>query len=244
MIFLKFPCFLYNRENVGNLISNSSSFSKPSFNIWKFFVCIMLKPAAAAAAKSLQSCLTLWDPIDSSPRGSPVPGILQARTLEWVAISFSNAWKWKVKVKSLSRVRLFVTPTRLLRPWDSPGKSTGVGCHCLLQCWSLACKILSMILLAWETSAIVLWLAHSLVLPFLGIWMKIDLFQSCGHCWVFQICWHNECKILMSSSFRDLNSPAGISSHPLALLTTVLSKAHVTSHSRIFGSGWLTTPLE
>ena len=64
--------------------------------------------AAAAAAKSLQSCPTLSDPIDSSPPGSPVPGILQARTLEWVSISFSNAWKWKVK--SLSRVRLFVTP--------------------------------------------------------------------------------------------------------------------------------------
>ena len=54
----------------------------------------------AAAAKSLQSCPTLWDPIDGSPPGSPVPGILQARTLEWVAISFSNAWKWKVKVKT------------------------------------------------------------------------------------------------------------------------------------------------
>ena len=65
---------------------------------------------AAAAAKSLQSYLTLCDPIDGSPPGSPVPGILQARTLEWVAISFSNAWKWKVKAKSLSRVRLFETP--------------------------------------------------------------------------------------------------------------------------------------
>ena len=62
--------------------------------------------AAAAAAKSLQSCPTLCDPIDGSPPGSTFPGILQARTLEWVAISFSNAWKWKVKVKSLSRVRL------------------------------------------------------------------------------------------------------------------------------------------
>ena len=61
---------------------------------------------ATAAAKSLQSCPTLCDPKDSSPPGSPVPGILQARTLEWVAISFSNAWKWKVKMKSLSRVRL------------------------------------------------------------------------------------------------------------------------------------------
>ena len=65
--------------------------------------------AAAAAAKSLQSCLTLCDPIDGSPPGSPVPGILQARTQEWVAISFSNAWKWKVKVKSLDHVQLLAT---------------------------------------------------------------------------------------------------------------------------------------
>ena len=63
-----------------------------------------------AAAKSLQSCPTLCDPIDGSPLGSSVPGILQARILEWVAISFSNAWKWKVKVKSLSRARLLATP--------------------------------------------------------------------------------------------------------------------------------------
>ena len=66
--------------------------------------------SSAAASKSLQLCPTLCDPIDGSPPGSPVPGILQARTLEWVAISFSNAWKWKVKVKSFSRVRLLVTP--------------------------------------------------------------------------------------------------------------------------------------
>ena len=65
---------------------------------------------AAAAAKSLQSCPTLCDPIDGSPPGTPVPGILQARTLEWVAISFSSAWKWKVKVKSLSSVQVLVTP--------------------------------------------------------------------------------------------------------------------------------------
>ena len=63
-----------------------------------------------AAAKSLQSCLTLGNPIDGSPPGSPVPGILQTRTLERVAIPFSNAWKWKVKVKSLSRVWLLATP--------------------------------------------------------------------------------------------------------------------------------------
>ena len=65
---------------------------------------------AAAAAKSLQSCLTLCDPIDGLLPGTSVPGNIQARTLEWVAISFSNAWKWKVKVKSLSPVRLLATP--------------------------------------------------------------------------------------------------------------------------------------
>ena len=94
-------------------------------------------PSATATAKSLQSCPTLCDPRDSSPPGSPIPGILQARTPEWVTISFSSAWKWKVKVKSLNRVHLLAThglqPTRLLHPWDSPGKSTGVGCHCLLH---------------------------------------------------------------------------------------------------------------
>ena len=67
-------------------------------------------PTAAAAAKSRQSCPTLCDPTDGSPPGSPIPGILQARTLEWVGISSSNAWKGKVKVKSLNRVRLFSTP--------------------------------------------------------------------------------------------------------------------------------------
>ena len=66
--------------------------------------------ASAAAAKPRQSCPTLCNPIDGSPPGSPVPGILKARTLEWIAISFSNAWKWKVQGKSLSRVRLLATP--------------------------------------------------------------------------------------------------------------------------------------
>ena len=79
-----------------------------------YFFCKMLTSpsdlSADAAAKSLQSCPTLCDPTDSSPPGSPIPGILQARTLEWVAISFSNAWKWKVKVKSLSQVQPLATP--------------------------------------------------------------------------------------------------------------------------------------
>ena len=80
--------------------ANSQNYCRPTYP----------EALAAAAAKSLQSCPTLCDPIDGSSPGSPVPGILQGRTLEWVATSFSNAWKWKVKVKSLSRVPLFMTP--------------------------------------------------------------------------------------------------------------------------------------
>ena len=88
----------------------------------------------AAAAKSLQSCPTLCNPRDGSPQGSPVPGILQARILEWVAIPFSNAWKWSRSVVSDSHRPHGLQPTRLLCPWDFPGKSNGVGCHFLLQC--------------------------------------------------------------------------------------------------------------
>ena len=88
-------------------------------------------------AKSLQSCPTLCDPIDGSPPGSVVPGILQARTLEWVAVSFSSAWKEKSETEVAQSYPTFsdhgLQPTRLLRPWDFPGKSTGVGCHCLLR---------------------------------------------------------------------------------------------------------------
>ena len=100
-------------------------------------VTVFLSENAAAAAKWLQSRLTLCDPMDGSPPGSPVPGILQARTLECVAISFSNAWKWKVKVKSLSRVWLLVTPWTAAHQAPPslgfPGKRMGVGCHCLLH---------------------------------------------------------------------------------------------------------------
>ena len=85
---------------------HASSFQSPLSAVSWF----ALQISAAAAAKSLQLCPTLCDPIDGSPPGSPGPGILQARTLEWVAISFSNAWKWKVRVKSLSRVQLLATP--------------------------------------------------------------------------------------------------------------------------------------
>ena len=91
--------------NFTTLFHHEKLLQENILSIWK---CSQI--FTVAAAKSLQSCPTLCDPIDGSPPGSPVPGILQARTLEWVAISFSNAWKWKVKVKLLSRVPLPVTP--------------------------------------------------------------------------------------------------------------------------------------
>ena len=72
--------------------------------------------------------------------------------------------------------------------------------------------------------------------------MKTHIFQSCGHCWIFQICWHIECSTFPASSFRIWNSSTGIPSPPLALFVVMLSKAHLTSHSRMPGSRWVTTP--
>ena len=104
----------------------------PSTNEWKkmWYIHTMEYYAAAAAAKPLQSCPTLCDPIDGSPPGSPVHGILQARTLEWVAISFSNAGKWKVKVKSLSRVWLLATP------WTAAHQAPPSMGFSRQECWS------------------------------------------------------------------------------------------------------------
>ena len=98
---------IYNRINLihGSIKWDYICSLKQSLAHNKCSIC-----TAAAAANSSQSCPTPRDPIDGSPPGSSVPGILQARTLEWVAISFSNPWKWKVKVKLLSRVRLLAAP--------------------------------------------------------------------------------------------------------------------------------------
>ena len=92
-------------------------------------------------------------------------------------------------------------------------------------------------------SAIVRYFEHSLALPFFGIGMKTDLFQSYGHCWVFQICWHIECSTSTASSFRIWNSSTGIQSPPLAVFVVMLlPKARLTSHSRMSGSRWVITP--
>ena len=92
-----------------------------------------------------------------------------------------------------------------------------------------------------ECNCVVFW--ASLALPFFRIGMKTDLFQSCGHCWVFQICWHIECSTFTASSFRIWKSSTGIPSPPLALFVVMLSKAHLTSHSRMSGFRWVITPL-
>ena len=108
-----------------------------------------------------------------------------------------------------------------------------------MYCWNLAWRILSITLLACEMSATVRWFEHSLALPFFGIGMKIDLFQSCGHCWVFQICMHIECNTFTASSFKIWNSSTGIPSPPLALFAVMLPKAHLTLYSKMSGSRWV-----
>ena len=109
--------------------------------------------------------------------------------------------------------------------------------------WSLTWRILNITLLECEVSAIVWLFEHSLALPFFRIGMKTDLFQSCGHCWVFLICWHIECSTLTASSFRIWNSSTGIPSPPLALFIVMLPRAHLTSHSRMYAYRWMITPL-
>ena len=102
-------------------------------------------------------------------------------------------------------------------------------------------RIFSITLLSWEMSAVVWSFEHSLALPFFGIGMKPNLFQSCGHCWVFQISWHIECSTLTASSFKTWNISPGIPSPPLALLVVMLPKAHLTLDSRVSGCRWVIT---
>ena len=113
-----------------------------------------------------------------------------------------------------------------------------------MYCWSLAWRILWIMLLTCDMSAIVQYFEHSLALPCFGIGMNTDLFQSCGHCWSFQICWHIVCNTFTASSFRIWNSLTGIPSPPLALFIVMLPKAHLTSNSRMSGSRWVITLLQ
>ena len=124
-----------------------------------------------------------------------------------------------------------LVPLPFLNPaWTS-------GSSWFMYCWSLAWRILTLTLLAREITATVWQFEHSLSLPF-RIGMKTDLYQSCGHCWVFQICWHIECSTLTALSFRILNSSAGLASSPLALFIVMLLRP-TWPHTP--GSRWVTT---
>ena len=124
---------------------------------------------------------------------------------------------------------------------SSPFSVWTSGSSQFMYCWSLAWRILSITLLKCEMSAIVWWFEHSLALSFFGIGMKTDLFQSCGHCWVFQIFWHIKCSTFTASSFRIWNSSTGIPSLLLVLFIVMLPKAHLISHTRMYGSRWVIT---
>ena len=146
----------------------------------------------------------------------------------WNSLSFSMS-QWMLVIWPLA-------PLPFLNPaWTSWSSW-------FTHCWSLAWRILSVTLLACEMNEIVWWFEHSLALPFFRIGMKTDLFQSCGHSWVFQICWHIECSTSTALSFRIWNSQAGIPSPPLALVIVKFPTGHLASHSRMSGSRWVITP--
>ena len=129
-----------------------------------------------------------------------------------------------------------LVPLPFLNPAWTSGSSQ------FMYCWSLAWIILSIPLLVCEMSAIMHLFEHFLAFPFFGIGMKSDIFQSCGHCWVFQICWHIECSTFTASSFRIWNSSTGIPSPPLVLFVVIIPKALLISDSRMSGSRWVSTP--
>ena len=154
----------------------------------------------------------------------------------WNSLAFSMI-QWMLAIWCL-------VPLPFLNPaWSSESSQ-------FMYCWSLAWRILNIIWLAcemsktvWnECSCAIVWTFFGIV--FFEIGMKTDIFQFCGHCWVFQICWHIQCSILRASSFRIWNSPAGIPSPPLALFIMMLPNSHSTSHSRISVSRWRITPLQ
>ena len=124
---------------IGIILLFALNISWVSFNEYSELVLMVNIQSLAAVAKSLQSCPTLCDPIDGSPPGSPSPSLGFSRQEYWSGLPFpspmqeSEKWKWSRSVMSDSSRPHGLQPTRLLRPWDFPGKSTGVGCHCLLR---------------------------------------------------------------------------------------------------------------
>ena len=180
---------------------------------------------AAAAAKSLQLCPTLCDPIDDSPPGSAVPGILQARTLEWVAIFFSNAWKWKVKVRSLSRVRLFVTPwtvayqafpsmgffqARVLE-WGAIAFSKGDGEHVrwgrAYQCFRQHCRLSVMCRALHITCRAKAYFSNRSWLPYPKAEPPLGLSVTWAHKFLFLNVWSTDSLSLESDTMVTIYTP-------------------------------------
>ena len=127
-----------------------------------------------------------------------------------------------------------LVPLPFLKPTWTSGSSQ------FTYCWSLAWRMLSITLLVCAMSASMWQFEHSLALPFFGIGMKTDFFQSCGHCLVFQICWHIECSTFTASSFRTWNNSTGIPK--LWLVLWWFLRLNFTSHSNMSGSRWVITP--
>ena len=158
-----------------------------------------------------QLCVTPETAIHQAPQSLGF-----SRQEHWSGLPFpstkheSEKWKWSHSVVSKSSQPHGLQPTRPLRPWDFPGKSAGVGYHCLLHTsiWD-------------ECNCTVVWVFFSIA--FLWDWNENWPFP--GHCWVFQICWHTECSTFTASSFKIWNSWTGIPSPPLALFVVMLSKA-------------------
>ena len=148
--------------------------------------------------------------------------------ISWNSIAFSTI-QWILAIWSL-------VPLPFLNSAWTSGSSQ------FMYCWNLTWRNLSNTLLVCEMSAIKWWFEHSLALPFFGIGIKTDLFQSCGHCWVFQICWHIECSTsklhLLEFEIAHLEFHP---STPLALFVVMLPEAHLTSDSRMSVSRWVIT---
>ena len=161
--------------------------------------------------KSFPQCVVIH-----TVKGHKVKGVVNKTEVD-VFLEFSCLYYDPVDVGNL---------TSGSSAFSSPAWTSGI--LWFTYCWSLSWRILSVTLLACEMNAIVWQFEHSLALPFFGVRMKTDLFQSCGHCWVYQICWHIEYSILTASSFRIWNSSAEIPSPPLTLFIVMLPKAHLT----------------
>ena len=210
--FLELSCFFDDPTDVGNLISDSSAFSKSSLNIWKFTVHVLLKPGLENFEHYFAS---VWDEWNCA--------------VVWTFFDIILLWDQASLVSQLVKNPPAMQETWVQNlGWEDPlekGKAT----HSSILAWrihSMGCIV--------HGSQSQTWLSD---FHFFGIGIKTDLFQFCGYCWVFQICWHVECSTLTASSFRIWNNSAVISSLSLALFVVMLPKAYLTSHStRCLGS--------